>query len=307
MSAFGGPGRGVETAVRYNPPPNWPQPPSGWSPPPGWEPDPDWGPPPQGWSLWVPEDGPGAGGPGGGYQGGGYQGGGYQGGGYQGGGYQGGPAQGPPPSSSGSNTTKIVLALVGVVLLVVLVGGGLLLFLDRGDSSDQTTTAAGSSTTASGSAPRSASDGPPSCPSDGGSRSDPKALGAGGTVGDFCATIYRVVPDDTDAILGANSTNTPPTKGQYVLIDVAATNNGTSPAATSFELYVYLEGGDGVEYPDTDCDVVTEDDLSLEPEADPGQTAKGGFCLDVPAAALNGGVLRMESSASSAATYWKLD
>jgi hypothetical protein len=41
------------TAVRYNPPPNWPAPPPGWTPPPGWSPDPAWGPPPEGWQLWV--------------------------------------------------------------------------------------------------------------------------------------------------------------------------------------------------------------------------------------------------------------
>ncbi len=39
-------------ALRFNPPPNWPDPPAGWIPPPGWQPDPSWGPVPEGHRLW---------------------------------------------------------------------------------------------------------------------------------------------------------------------------------------------------------------------------------------------------------------
>lgn len=46
------------TAMRFNPPPNWPAPPPGWTPPPGWRSDPAWGPPPVGWQLWVPDPAP---------------------------------------------------------------------------------------------------------------------------------------------------------------------------------------------------------------------------------------------------------
>ncbi|WP_129358545.1 hypothetical protein [Rothia uropygioeca] len=44
-------------ALRFNPPPHWPQPPEGWSPDPGWRPDPSWGPAPQGWFFWTDENG----------------------------------------------------------------------------------------------------------------------------------------------------------------------------------------------------------------------------------------------------------
>jgi hypothetical protein len=45
------------TAMRLNPPPDWPLAPPGWIPPRGWQPDPSWPDPPPGWPLWV-EDTP---------------------------------------------------------------------------------------------------------------------------------------------------------------------------------------------------------------------------------------------------------
>src|SRR5579863_10003128 len=38
---------GLDMAMRFNPPPNWPPPPA------GWQPDPSWPPEPPGWQLWV--------------------------------------------------------------------------------------------------------------------------------------------------------------------------------------------------------------------------------------------------------------
>src|SRR5690242_549802 len=46
------------TAMRFNPPPNWPPPPPGWIAPPGWRPDPAWGPAPTAWQLWIPDPAP---------------------------------------------------------------------------------------------------------------------------------------------------------------------------------------------------------------------------------------------------------
>lgn len=43
------------SALRFNPPPQWPVPRFGWTPPPGWQPDPSWPKPPPGWQLWVPD------------------------------------------------------------------------------------------------------------------------------------------------------------------------------------------------------------------------------------------------------------
>lgn len=40
-------------ALRFNPPPNWPEPPQGWVPQQGWQPDPAWGPAPQNWVFWI--------------------------------------------------------------------------------------------------------------------------------------------------------------------------------------------------------------------------------------------------------------
>jgi hypothetical protein len=40
-------------ALRFNPPPNWPQPPAGWVPPAGWRPDPSWPALPFGWQLRI--------------------------------------------------------------------------------------------------------------------------------------------------------------------------------------------------------------------------------------------------------------
>ncbi|MBV9484551.1 MAG: DUF4328 domain-containing protein, partial [Frankiaceae bacterium] len=44
----------AQDAVRFNPPPGWPQPPRGWRPVPGWQPDPAWPPAPPSWTFWIP-------------------------------------------------------------------------------------------------------------------------------------------------------------------------------------------------------------------------------------------------------------
>ena len=40
-------------AVRFNPPPGWPNPQPEWAPFRGWQPDPAWPEPPEDWRFWV--------------------------------------------------------------------------------------------------------------------------------------------------------------------------------------------------------------------------------------------------------------
>ena len=42
-------------AMRFNPPPGWPEPPEGFMPGPGWQPDPSWPRAPAHWQFWVPD------------------------------------------------------------------------------------------------------------------------------------------------------------------------------------------------------------------------------------------------------------
>ena len=43
----------VNTRLKFNSPPAWPDPPDGWSPPSGWTPDASWPAAPDGWHFWV--------------------------------------------------------------------------------------------------------------------------------------------------------------------------------------------------------------------------------------------------------------
>ena len=274
--------------MRYNPPPNWPPPPAGWSPPPGWEPDPSWGPAPDDWPLWVPDaraDQTG-----------------YLGGGHPAPTY--GGAAAPPPGRSGS-TTAVLLAVLGVVALVAGVVAAVLLVRDHGSSTTASPTSvpAGSTTT---SAPTGSSDAAPTCPSDGGGKADPKALGTGGDVAGFCATVTAVVPDDTASLQAGNQFNEPPTNGQYMRVDIAATYTGAGSAKASLEIYLTLVGGDGKRYDDFDCDATFDDKLTFAGETPSGETTRGAFCLDVPARAVQGGVLTLSSSSSDDEIYWQI-
>lgn len=284
--------------MRFNPPPNWPQPPAGWTPPPGWEPDPTWGPAPEGWQFWVSDAQPT-------------------------GQYAAPAGQYRPTKPSGSKTGVVVGAAALVVLLLIGVGVGSY-FLLRGDHSSPTATSAhprgttteatptpGPSTTApttaapTTTAPTTAA---PDCAraSSGGTKSNPATLGRPAKLGDYCVAVTKVVKDATGAVLAADSSNKPPTKGQYVLITLGATYAGKAEGDTYLDTFITLVGGDGQQYDDTSCDATTADDLLQADKLRPGQSLTATVCADVPAAALNNAVIMVKNYGSKDSAYWKI-
>ncbi len=264
--------------MRFNPPPNWPQPPAGWTPPPGWEPDPAWGPVPPGWQLWVadnrPRDAP--------------------------------PYGAPPGKSTGSKTGLIVGAVSVVLLLLVGAAVGAALLLRKGnESAPATPTTSATSTAPTSSGPAT---GPVSCSaSNDGTKSTPNPLGAGATLGDYCAGVTQVVKDATSTVLSADPDNKPPKNGRFVLVTIATTYHGQTEGKAYLDLSVTLYGGDGKKYDDTACDARSPNDLIGTERLRPGQSLTGAVCLDVPPAALQGGVLSLENFATDDEVFWKLD
>ena len=252
--------------MRYNPPPTWPQPPAGWSPPPGWTPDPAWGPPPPGWPLWVDDGAP------------------------AGPGY--GPVTAGPPGG-GRRGTPAALVAGGVVLVLLVAVGGFLLL--RSPSDEPVTVTAGGASTSAGATTGSGA----------GTAADPKALGAPSTVGDYEATLTRVEPDGTAAVLAENQFNDPPENDRYVLVDLEATYTGTGSGSALFDLYVTLQGSDGEEYHDYDCSAVVPDDLSGKDDLAPGQTGTGSLCFDVPAGALDGATMSLSLSGGEEEVFYR--
>lgn len=259
--------------MRFNPPPNWPHPPRDWMPPPGWEPDPAWGPPPQGWPLWVADD-------------------------------QSSPYGSVSAKAAGSKTGLIVGAVAVVLLLLVGAGiGGY--FLLRTSSSSTTATPAAPSESAIASTTAGS---PSDCirSSSVGTKTNPNSLGARAKVGDYCLSVTGVVKDATAEVLAADRSNARPKNGQFMVVTLAATYTGKTQGDTYLDVFLKLQGGDGHEYDDTDCDANVPNALIDADKLPPGQSLSASVCLDVPAAAVQGGVIQLDGYQSGDKVFWQL-
>lgn len=268
--------------MRFNAPPNWPQPPGDWQPPPGWQPDPAWGPVPPGWPLWVPDDQP-----------------------------TGAFADAPfapyahaPAQSGGPKTGLIVGALAVVVLLLAGAGvGGYFLFRTHPSPTTAVATPAERPTPVSTTAAA-----PADCsrPSSGSSKATPNALGDRVKLGDYCVSITKVVKDATTEVLAGDASNAPPKNGQFMVVMLEATYTGTTQGDTYLEVFVKLQGGDGREYDDTDCDADVPNALIDAKKLQPGQSLTASICLDISPAAATGGVVQLDAYRTDDTAFWKV-
>ncbi|MEO9222063.1 MAG: hypothetical protein ABI251_09880 [Mycobacteriaceae bacterium] len=120
-------------------------------------------------------------------------------------------------------------------------------------------------------------------------------------------TVTGVVKDATGAVLAADSSNKPPTKGQYVLLTLSATYSGKAEGDTYLDTFITLVGGNRQKYDDTSCQATTADDLLNADKLRPGQSLTATVCADVPAAALDNAVSMVENYGSNDSAYWKID
>jgi hypothetical protein len=143
---------------------------------------------------------------------------------------------------------------------------------------------------------------------DGRSSAKPLAVGTTAVVGTWSVTVKEIKTDATAAVKAANQFNDDPTKGRYMTVTFEAENRGTKEAAPSSSIVVALVGSDKVQYKDFECHAVAgpTNFSTLEPG---GKTTLVD-CLDVPPAAIAGGVVFVEDQLSfgeaNNRVYWKI-
>lgn len=138
-----------------------------------------------------------------------------------------------------------------------------------------------------------------------GSREAPLDIGQQGAVGEWQVTITEVTLDATAEVEAENQFNGPPTNGQYMRMSVETTYRGQTEGTPRLDLDVTLIGGDAVQYERCDAVVGGSDFTTVES----GGTVTLDLCLDVPAEAIDGGLLFVEplfSFEGADRTYWSL-
>jgi len=146
-------------------------------------------------------------------------------------------------------------------------------------------------------------------PPDGSSKTKPLPVGTEAQVSDeWTVAVTSIEPDATAKVQGGNQFNDPPTKGQFMLVTLDATYTGDKEGTPDFGLLVALSGGDNVQYKNFDCRAVFGD---MEfPTLEPGGKATTQECLDVPAAAIEGGAIFVEDQlqfgGDDARRYWAI-
>jgi hypothetical protein len=134
-----------------------------------------------------------------------------------------------------------------------------------------------------------------------GTMADPLAIGDVKRVGDWDVAIVGFVGDATAAVLAEDPFNAPPGAGNvYVLIRVRATYRGVGAGNAYLELTTGLVGSNLLAYDDLTCVALAPDDMVKVPDALPGGTAEGNFCVILPSGQVPSAVLFVEPTFSAA-------
>lgn len=111
------------------------------------------------------------------------------------------------------------------------------------------------------------------------------ALGAAAGIGDYSVTITGVDTNATETILAVNQFNPLPS-GQYVLVDVGVTYNGSEEGNPWLDLTIKFIGADARQYDTTTCSVVVSKEAHDVPTLEKGGAGEFQVCMDVPPEAL---------------------
>lgn len=135
--------------------------------------------------------------------------------------------------------------------------------------------------------------------------SDALALGTAADIGEYSVTVTAVNTNATEAILAVNQFNEPPA-GQYVLVDVSATFNGSEEGDPWLDLGAKFIGADARQYDSSTCSVVLEKEVHDVPTLEKGGSAEFQVCMDVPAEALTDAKIFVEEGMSfdNNRVYW---
>jgi hypothetical protein len=123
------------------------------------------------------------------------------------------------------------------------------------------------------------------------------AVGQSGQLSEYTVTVDSVTPDGNAIVADENPFNEPPT-GQYVLVDLTVTYNGTDDGDPWLDLTTEFVGTDARKYDSSSCFAVVPNEASDVPTLLAGGTASFTVCMDVPAAAIAGGQVQVSESFS---------
>jgi hypothetical protein len=114
---------------------------------------------------------------------------------------------------------------------------------------------------------------------------------------DYTVTVDSVTLNGNDIVAKENQFNSPPT-GQYVLVGLTVTYTGADEGDPWIDLSTEFIGTDSRKYDDSSCSAVVPDEASDLPTLLTGGTGSFQVCLDVPAAAIQGGRVEVSESFS---------
>jgi hypothetical protein len=122
-------------------------------------------------------------------------------------------------------------------------------------------------------------------------------LGVPARIGDYQVTVDAVELNANAIVASANDFNEPPA-GQYVIAQLSVSYTGGEEGTPGWELMAVFHGSDARQYSDAECSAVLPDDPMEAPTLNPGGSDTFQFCMDVPAAAIQGGQLSIEPTMS---------
>ena len=123
------------------------------------------------------------------------------------------------------------------------------------------------------------------------------ALGQTAELGEYTVTVDSVTQNANDVLANENMFNEPPT-GQYVLVDLTVTYNGTDEGDPWLDLSTNFVGTDARKYDTTSCMAVVPNEASSVPTLLAGGTASYQVCMDLPPTAIAGGQVEVTESFS---------
>ncbi|MFD1505453.1 hypothetical protein FE374_02325 [Georgenia yuyongxinii] len=134
---------------------------------------------------------------------------------------------------------------------------------------------------------------------------DALPLGQSGQMGDYTVAVNAVNLNANEVMADANLFNSAP-EHQYVLLDISVVYNGDEEGDPWFDLLFTYGGSDGRQYDDTGCMATEPNSVVDVPTLTNGGAADYQVCLDVPAAATEGGELFVEETLSfdDNRVYW---
>ncbi|GAA1648275.1 DUF4190 domain-containing protein [Georgenia ruanii] len=130
-------------------------------------------------------------------------------------------------------------------------------------------------------------------------------LGQSAEVGDYTVTVRSVNPDANEIMADANLYNDAPTN-QFVLVEVSVAYHGDAEGDAWLDLNHVFQGADSRQYDWASCDAIEPNSVMDVPTLTAGGTADYQVCMDVPAAAIEGGTVFVEEAFSfdGARAYW---